>query len=314
MHRRGRRDPADRRCPLPTADISRPPSRSEPEVNKLFRMVMKHKGSDLHLKVGQPPMMRLRGVIRRMDMPPLTQEDMERLLFPLLTPKHRKILDEEGGVDFSHVIGKDECRFRVNLFKQRGRLSLVARRVNNSIPNFEDLGLPASHREALPLSPGAGHPRRRHRLGQEHDDRLDARLHQRARAAAHPHDRGPDRVHVHRRQGEHQPARDRHRRHRLAQGAEARRAAGPRHHPGRRDARRRDVRGRHARRRDRPPGVRHHPRRPAPPRRSAASSTCSRPTSTRPSARRWRSTSRRSSPRSWSRASRRRRACRPTRS
>src|SRR6202011_4731188 len=93
--------------------------RKEPEVNKLFRMVMKHEASDLHLKVGQPPMMRLRGDIRRMDMRPLTQEDMERLLLAQLSPKHRKILEEEGGVDFSYVVGDDECRFRVSLFKQR---------------------------------------------------------------------------------------------------------------------------------------------------------------------------------------------------
>src|SRR5687767_11650538 len=68
--------------------------KKEPEVNKLFRMVMKHEGSDLHLKVGQPPMMRLRGDIRRMEMRPLTQEDMERLFFPVLQAKHRKILDD----------------------------------------------------------------------------------------------------------------------------------------------------------------------------------------------------------------------------
>jgi twitching motility protein PilT len=121
-----------------------PEAKKEPEANKLFRMVMKLKASDLHLKVGQPPMMRMRGDIRRVDMRPLTQEDMERLLLPLLTEKLRKILDEEGGVDFSYVVGNDECRFRVSLFKQRGRLSLVSRRVNNEIPNFADLGLPPS--------------------------------------------------------------------------------------------------------------------------------------------------------------------------
>src|SRR5690349_24924551 len=82
----------------------------EPEVNKLFRMVMKHEASDLHLKVGQPPMMRLRGDIRRVEMRPLTQEDMERLLYPCLTPRARRILDEEGGTDFCHVVGQDECR------------------------------------------------------------------------------------------------------------------------------------------------------------------------------------------------------------
>src|SRR5256885_3546709 len=129
----------------PVPDVRIPGEvRKEPEVNKLFRMVMKHEASDLHLKVGQPPMMRLRGDIRRMDMRPLTQEDMERLLLSQLSPKHRKILEEEGGVDFSYVVGDDECRFRVSLFKQRGRLSLVARRVNSSIPTFEKLGLPPS--------------------------------------------------------------------------------------------------------------------------------------------------------------------------
>jgi len=119
-------------------------TRREPEVNKLFRMVMKHEGSDLHLKVGLPPMMRLKGVIRQMDMKPLSQEDMERLLFPVMNELHRQILDQTGGADFAYVIGQDECRFRVNLFRQRGRLSLVARRVNNNVPTFEKLGLPPS--------------------------------------------------------------------------------------------------------------------------------------------------------------------------
>ena len=59
-------------------DEKTPAAAREPEVNKLFRMVMKYEASDLHLKVGQPPMMRLRGDIRRVQMPPLTQEDMER--------------------------------------------------------------------------------------------------------------------------------------------------------------------------------------------------------------------------------------------
>src|SRR5256885_3549956 len=125
--------------PKPSTD-----PRKEPAVNQLFRLVMKHEASDLHLKVNQPPMMRLRGDVRRMELRPLTQEDMERLLLPTLAPKQRKILDEEGGVDFSYVIGQDECRFRVSLFRQRNRLSLVARRVNTKIPTFEKLGLPPS--------------------------------------------------------------------------------------------------------------------------------------------------------------------------
>ncbi len=117
---------------------------AEPEANKLFRMVMKHKGSDLHLKVGLPPCMRLGGILRQMQMPPLTREDMERLMFPLLSPRQLNIFHEEGGVDFAHLVfeGSVETRFRVNLFRARGKISLVARRVNSSIPNFEGLGLP----------------------------------------------------------------------------------------------------------------------------------------------------------------------------
>jgi twitching motility protein PilT len=118
--------------------------RREPEVNKLFRLCMKHEASDLHLKVGQPPMLRLHGDIRRMDMRPLTQEDMERLCLPMLNERQRRIFDEEGGVDLSYVVGDDECRFRVSFFKQRNKYSLITRRVNTVIPNFADLGLPPS--------------------------------------------------------------------------------------------------------------------------------------------------------------------------
>jgi len=123
------------------AGVAAEVKKEEPEVNKLFRMVMKYEGSDLHLKVGQPPMMRLRGVIRRMDMRPLSQEDMERLFFPIMKDHYKQTLKDTGGADFAHIIGDDECRFRVNLFYQRGKLSLVARRVSGNVPTFEKLGL-----------------------------------------------------------------------------------------------------------------------------------------------------------------------------
>jgi twitching motility protein PilT len=147
---------ADREATAAAREAERPAARKdrEPEVNKLFRAVMKFEASDLHLKVGQPPMIRLRGDITKLNAPPLTQEDMERLLLPNLREKHRKILEDEGGVDFSYVVGNDECRFRVSLFKQRGRLSLVSRRVNNVIPNFKDLGLPDSIESLCNFSEG----------------------------------------------------------------------------------------------------------------------------------------------------------------
>jgi twitching motility protein PilT len=124
--------------PLPAS------ARTEPEANKLFRAVMKHEGSDLHLKAGLPPMMRHRGVIKPFGKAPLSQEDMERLLYPIMTPLQRDTLEKTGGADFAHIVGQDECRFRVNLFRQRGKLALVARRVNTTVPTFEGLGLPPS--------------------------------------------------------------------------------------------------------------------------------------------------------------------------
>jgi twitching motility protein PilT len=130
--------------PLSAVPTTAATVKREPEVNKLFRMVMQYKASDLHLKAGQPPMMRLRGDIVKAKAPPLSGEDLERLLLPLCKPKHREILEVEGGVDFSYVIGNDEARFRVSLFKQRGKLSLVARLVNSFIPSFKELGLPDS--------------------------------------------------------------------------------------------------------------------------------------------------------------------------
>ncbi len=136
---------------MATVDFAPAPAevRREPEVNKLFRTVMKYEASDLHLKVGQPPMMRLKGVIRRMEMKPLSQDEMERLLRPIMSDHHMRIFDETGGADFAHIIGDDECRFRVNILKQRGRWGLVARRVNNKIPSFEKLGLLIPDQEKL---------------------------------------------------------------------------------------------------------------------------------------------------------------------
>jgi twitching motility protein PilT len=116
----------------------------EPQINQLFRTVMLHKGSDLHLKSGLPGMMRLRGVIQKMNTPVLTQDTLEKLIFPILREKDKKVLEETGGADFAHVIGDDEARYRVNLLKQRGRFAMVARLVSQNIPTFEKLGLPAT--------------------------------------------------------------------------------------------------------------------------------------------------------------------------
>ena len=80
--------------PVAPAGTTPAQAKKEPEVNKLFRTVMKYEASDLHLKSGCPPMMRLTGVIRAMELPPLSSGDMEKLLFPIMTERLVRILDE----------------------------------------------------------------------------------------------------------------------------------------------------------------------------------------------------------------------------
>ncbi|MBL7154696.1 MAG: PilT/PilU family type 4a pilus ATPase [Phycisphaerae bacterium] len=113
----------------------------DPEINKYFRAAIKTLASDVHLKVGQPPKLRLYGYLKSTTGGPLTEERIEKLVFEILSPAHKKFFDEHGTLDFAHEVDGDH-RFRVNIFRQRGMVSLAARRVNTTIPPFEDLHLP----------------------------------------------------------------------------------------------------------------------------------------------------------------------------
>ena len=117
---------------------------TELEVNKCFRACVKLDGSDLHMKVGRPPMVRVKGVLRALSRPPIDNEEMARLLFPLMTERNRKIFDKTGGADFAHTVECDgqQQRFRVNLLQQMGHVGLVARNVPSWIPDFTGLHLP----------------------------------------------------------------------------------------------------------------------------------------------------------------------------
>jgi len=114
------------------------------EVDKYFRALVKLEGSDLHMKVGNPPIIRVNGSLKPMNRGPIDAEEMVNLLFPMMNDRSRRIFDEEGGCDFAYIVDVDgvDWRFRVNMLQQLGRIGLVARRVNNFIPNFEGLFLP----------------------------------------------------------------------------------------------------------------------------------------------------------------------------
>ena len=118
--------------------------REELEADKLFRALVKLEGSDLHLKVGRPPTVRVKGELRPLNRGPIDDEEMVRICFPLMNKRNRGIFDVDGGADFAHTVDVDGVvwRFRVNLLTQMGHVGMVARRVNQKIPNFEGLYLP----------------------------------------------------------------------------------------------------------------------------------------------------------------------------
>ena len=110
-------------------------------VDKYFRALVKLEGSDLHMKVGRAPLCRVDGTLQALNRDPVTAEEMVTLLLPMLDDRNKEIFREEGGADFAYVVEVDgvEWRFRVNMLQQLGKMGLVARRVNNFIPNFEGL-------------------------------------------------------------------------------------------------------------------------------------------------------------------------------
>jgi twitching motility protein PilT len=118
----------------------------ELEVDKIFRALVKLEGSDLHMKVGSPPMVRIKGELRPLNRGPVDSEEMVRLIVPMMDMRNRGIFRKEGGADFAYSCDVDgtSWRFRVNVLTQLGDIGLVARRINNWIPDFEGLYLPAS--------------------------------------------------------------------------------------------------------------------------------------------------------------------------
>jgi twitching motility protein PilT len=136
-------------APAPAPKVSAGPpivkkSEKEPEINKYFRMQIKLSGSDLHLQVNKPPMLRVKGEIRELNAPPIGEEQMWTMFYEVMDERNKIIMETNGGADFAHVVPHEgtNWRFRVNLFKQLGKPGLVARKIEQSIPPFEGLFLP----------------------------------------------------------------------------------------------------------------------------------------------------------------------------
>jgi len=97
--------------------------------------------SDIHITAGYKPAVRVDGKITPLNEYPVLTPDMtQRIVYSVMSEKHRKQLEEKGQVDFSFGV-KDVGRFRANVFFQRGSVAGVFRRLPNKIMNVEDLGL-----------------------------------------------------------------------------------------------------------------------------------------------------------------------------
>lgn len=109
-----------------------------------YLAIAKEKGaSDLHIAVGIPPKCRINGELVSLELKSLSPEEIQDIISPILTQYARKILEEEGEVDFAYTI-PNQGRYRVNIFKQRGSYSMVIRLVGTIIPSLEEIGLPQS--------------------------------------------------------------------------------------------------------------------------------------------------------------------------
>ncbi|HZO20792.1 MAG TPA: ATPase, T2SS/T4P/T4SS family, partial [Gemmatimonadaceae bacterium] len=106
----------------------------------LQRMIQQN-ASDLHLKVGRPPVLRINGELQQLDLAPLKPEDLKQLAEQIMTPKQVKEFTENKEADFA--IGVPGIgRFRVNVFQQRGTIAYALRLVPYQVKNCTELNLP----------------------------------------------------------------------------------------------------------------------------------------------------------------------------
>ncbi|HSW46026.1 MAG TPA: PilT/PilU family type 4a pilus ATPase [Phycisphaerae bacterium] len=117
--------------------------KGEPKLHKYLWYVVELKASDLHFKSNARVHIRHKGDLKPVKGPPLTAQEVEDIWFEVMNDHQRRQLLEKGASDFAYQLGESD-RFRVNIFRQRGVLSVAARRVNKDILNFDQLHLPKS--------------------------------------------------------------------------------------------------------------------------------------------------------------------------
>lgn len=110
-------------------------------IEELLEQTVESKASDLHISANLPPVLRIDGKLVRTDRQVLSADDVETLLFPMLSNEQRRKLEQEWELDFSYGI-KGLSRFRVNIYKDKGNFAAAFRTIASIVPAFDTLGLP----------------------------------------------------------------------------------------------------------------------------------------------------------------------------
>jgi twitching motility protein PilT len=110
-------------------------------IHKMLAGMRKHNASDLHIKVGVPPVYRINGVLRQLGTDPLTADEADHLLDPIVPESRRGKFEEKGDLDFA-TFNEEGDRFRVNMFRAGGHVNAAIRRVKAEIPSYADLHVP----------------------------------------------------------------------------------------------------------------------------------------------------------------------------
>jgi twitching motility protein PilT len=111
------------------------------DISRLLEAVVKYDASDLHLAVGKPPTVRVRGEMHNLGTTLLTPDDTISLMKSITSERHQQQLGEQGGADFGFAFG-EAARFRVSIFKQKGHVGLVLRQIPNKLRSFDEIGVP----------------------------------------------------------------------------------------------------------------------------------------------------------------------------
>jgi twitching motility protein PilT len=121
---------------------------SEINMTDLLQATVDEGSSDLHIRVGVPPMLRIHGHLTPLDSPVLTPDDTEALSRAISSDDKWAEIDRCGGCDFALPFG-DLARFRVSVFKERGHFGIVLRQIPNKLLTLAQIGLPDQVQELL---------------------------------------------------------------------------------------------------------------------------------------------------------------------